>query len=472
MSNRRIITNLFLPWMYFMILTFFGNYECYISNAIMSIALYITINYIYDYERNFFSSVNFLCTIGLYIGIFTRYFVCIINEAHLTEFAPYPLASVPSHHIKTSMVSLIFIFTYAAAYTHEKKKYILMEHSSEKMQLQLENQTLTSKKCVIAYLCIQLIVIVYKLMNIRLATELSYGTFDQFFRLVSMVAKFFAYTYLYLYSIERKNKTLILYLIYIIPTLYLAIVSAWKGSIFFEIIVLCIVFNVGRKRIKKRYIIPVLFGMFFVFPIISMIRESYIHGTDVSLKFSNLLKYNLEHDFLYYYIKRLPYYDGLYYAINVDPSISMQYKKAAGSIIARFFSGLIPRALWHDKPIVNVGSYVTYVLLRYSKLVYNNLTVGFLADAYLDSKVLGVSLSGYFYGLLVGKNEKNFAYNKNAFSLAYYLTLWQALFNFWEGDIAAKSINLIFVGLTYAIAGIIVDKFKYTFTIKGVNRNA
>lgn len=455
LANRRMIIGGGISFLYFIIVILFSRANYALSGAIMAIALSITIIYVYDYSQSIFNMSNIICIIGFYVGYFLRFLIGIIDPSRLTDFAPYPMMGTAIGHIKSCSVFLVFIVCYAIVINNRRKKAI-SEGLLTQNPLSIEDISINRPVSIIIFFVIYFIDIFYRFKNMRLSTQLDYGTFDQFFKLFSSMIRIFAYTHLFMFSQKKKLFNLFCYLLYLIPTVYLAFIQAWKGTLLIEIIILCIVFQAGIKRIKLRYIILVTVGMLIIFPVISMIRDNYRYGTAVDYSVKSLVQYNTNNNVLGYYVDRFEYYDGTYYSANVSEDIAVNYKNAAGTIASRFFSGLIPRVIWANKPIVNIGNSVTYVLLRYPRGTYNNLTVGLLADAYLDSGFIGVILLGLIYGWLVGTNELLFSSN-NIIYKSFYLVLGYSLFGFLEGDIAAKALGLIYLFVAFVACNLIFN---------------
>lgn len=437
--NNKTGLQLSIPVLYFVFLALLGNSLYVVPSLIMAVSLYITLAYIYDFDSSIFTMSNIICVIGLFLGFYTRYVVCILDPSRLTDFAPFPLEESFNGHLKTSALLLVFVICYALMKRHIQKKEAVYKYTREE-SLPCTN----SFRVAIVYLLLVCVYEFYNFRNINTAVELSYGTYDQLFRLMGYIVKIIAYIYLFQFSQKKRFRSFALYLCYLCPAVTLALIQAWKGSILIEILVFCIVFQGNSKRIKTRFVVIVLAALVVVFPLVSMIREYYKYGTSLDLSVSALLKYNSKHNVLKFYLDRFSYYDGIYYVANTSKNLITEYKLEAGTIVQRFLSGIIPRFLWPDKPIVNVGKYVTYILLKYPTTTYNNLTVGLLADAYLDAGAVGVAIIGLFFGYLVAQNEKHHN-SSNVVFKSYYIVLGQALFGFLEGDIASKVLGMIFV---------------------------
>ncbi len=454
MTNIRehIILGYAIPILYFLMLIFVGGLNALLPSLIMTLAFFVSINYVYDHNQSLFTISNIICIVGFFIGFFLRYLIIAFEPSRLTVFAPYPLIGDMYGHLKTSLYLLLFIVVYAFFLRMSKRNSFVLQEN----QNNLEN-TINDFWTIVVYIGVLVVSFTYTFINIRLATQLDYGNYDQLFRFVGSIVKMFAYAHLYLFAKRKSKENLLCYLLYIVPTIYMSFIAAWKGTFFIEILVLCIVFHTGIKKIKKKYIIFFAFALLTIYPVISMMRDSYRYGTVVNYNVASMMNYNINNNVFFYYTDRLAYYDETYYALNVSSSIVEEYKASAGSILGRFFSGIIPRVIWNDKPVVNVGSHVTYVLLRYPISIYNNLTIGLLADGYLDNKMIGIIGVAMLFGWLVGKNE-NRSHSKDVLMQSYYVVFGKALYGFLEGDVAAKCLGLIFIVVSYHVCWFLCNK--------------
>jgi hypothetical protein len=174
-----------------------------------------------------------------------------------------------------------------------------------------------------------------------------------------------------------------------------------------------------------------------------MIRDNAKYATTYSISLSSVIAYNRNNNILEYYSNRLQYYDEAYYVVNTEIADIIAYRTEAKGMIARFLAGIVPRALWPNKPIVNNGSFVTYTLLHYPAVQYNNLSIGFLGDAFASYGYLGVLILSFLYAKGIKKLESIRVENKYLYSQLIYLTIGYAMFSYIEGDIVTKTISVV-----------------------------
>lgn len=430
---------------YLLLLCVFSHGEYLLSNIIMAVSFTLSVIYIYDHSQSLFSVNNLIYLIMFAVGFFSRYLIILINPTLLMEFAPRPLNPKEYYYLNTSIVIFLFVVAFALARNvsfrlRGKSKTLQIE---DKQEWEIPEDLFESRFTVVLFWVSAIIGFGYKFTHIRIATELNYGNLDTLFGLFITMARLLAYGFLIQYNRNRKTRCLFLYLGYLIPTVVLSFLQAWKGTLLYESLIACIVFNEGIRRLKARYIVLIVAVAFLIFPSISMLRDNMRYATGYSINVSTILEYNRNNNILEYYSNRLQYYDEAFYVVNTDPTDIAAYRNEAKGIITRFFSGLIPRALWNDKPIVNSGRYITYTLMHYPSTVYNNLSVGFIGDSYASYGIVGVIIFGFFFSKGINYLERMQDRKKTSFHRAVYLSFGNIFFSFIEGDIAAKSISIV-----------------------------
>lgn len=182
-----------------------------------------------------------------------------------------------------------------------------------------------------------------------------------------------------------------------------------------------------------------------IFPVISMARDNERYNLGYTFDVKSIMNYNRENSVILSYSKRLAYYDETYYCLNTSQADIDAYQAEAGGIISRIFAGVIPRAIWKNKPVVNSGRYVTYILLHYPNTIYNNLTIGLISDCYITYSYLGIVVIMFIFSKLLKEIELFGDRYKGGYVQGVYLTFSRVIFTFMEGDIASKTIALITV---------------------------
>ena len=417
------------------------------AHLIMTIAFFISVRYIYDRSQSLFSINNLIFLIMIGVGFFSRYYLVNLFPGLLMDFAPIPLQNNEVFHIKTSLATLIMVISFACAYNIKfffgnSRTYQSVGESDLGKSYDFHD-AINSYKAVLLFGICLLIGYGYRFNNIRSSTFLNFGTYDALFGIFTTMAKGLAYAFLVEFNRKRNIKNLLLYSAYIVPTIILAFLQAWKGAILYEALIVCIIFSEGIRKLKKRYIVLLILVAIVVFPAISMIRDNAKYATTYSINLSSVIAYNRNNNILEYYSNRLQYYDEAYYVVNTEIADIIAYRTEAKGMIARFLAGIVPRALWPNKPIVNNGSYVTYTLLHYPAVQYNNLSIGFLGDAFASYGYLGVLILSFLYAKGIKKLESIRVENKYLYSQLLYLTIGYAMFSYIEGDIVTKTISVV-----------------------------
>ena len=462
MTSKKTIIVFGASILYLLLLCIFSQGEHLISNIVMAFSFMISIVYIYDYSQNLFSINNLIYIMLFGIGFFARYLITLINPDIFMSFAPRPLHPTNSYYLKTSFVILLFVVSFASA-KHvnfrllKGKSIVRVEEVSGWSQY---TDIFESKWAAILFLITAAVGFGYRFTHIRIATEVNYGNLDTMFGLFVTMAQILAYGFLIQFSRNHRTRYLLLYLVYLIPTVVLSFLQAWKGTLLYESLIACIVFSEGIRKLKKRYIVLIVAVAFFVFPSISMLRDNMRYATGYNINVNSILEYNRNSNILEYYSNRLQYYDEAFYVVNTDAADIAAYRNEAKGIITRFFSGLIPRALWNDKPIVNSGRYITYTLMHYPSTVYNNLSVGFVGDAYASYGIIGVIIFGFFFSKGINYVEKMQASKRTSFHRAMYLSFGSIFFSYIEGDIAAKSISIVLLLISIAFIRSVLRPMK------------
>jgi oligosaccharide repeat unit polymerase len=421
-----------------------------LSSIIMSIALFICLVFLYDWELSLFSINNLFIIIFFLVGCFYRYLIIGIYPDRAMYFALHPLADISEFNILTAIVILTSVVFLLIGYRlNLKKKRIIYKTKT------LNNKKLSFDILLIIYFLMIIVVYLYKFNNIRYAVHGNYGTFDNLFNILSIFNQYIAYIVLCKFFLFKKKKYLFLYLLYLIPLSILSIISAWKGIIMFELLIYFIIYVKLTKNIYiKKYIIILLLVLFIIYPLISMYRINLQLGyKKYSYDINSIIDYDIKENILQYVSDRFSYYDEIYYVINVNQEKKDLFLENTGLIHESFIYGLIPRAIFSNKKVVNIGLQITHYLMDYPLNYYNNLSISYIGDVWISYGMFGVIIINLIFGLFIGKLEKHDK-NKKIFTAKYAL-LGYSLINFIEGDIAAKAISLL---MTIIIISI-VDTF-------------
>lgn len=449
--NKKRFCLLCLSIIYTTILFFISNEKLMITSFVMGVSLIMGVMFVYDCQRSPFTLQNMFFIVFFGIGFYFRYLLIQIMPDTFLKFAPIPLTDTPSFHLKTALVLLMVIAVMSLAMnTRGKYKIGFFD------RICTEENLFDMSWVRLLYWLLLLVSIGYKFANATLATNAAFGRYDNLFSSILVVAQLLAYSALALFVKKRRIKHLIYYLAYFVPIIVLSIIEMWKGTLLFETVILCIAFHKELKGVNKRYILSCLLVIFLVFPIISMSRDNIRYNAGYDISISNIISYNKEHNVFISLSERMAYYDETYYCLNTLEADINAYQEAAGGIVARFFSGLIPRAIWKNKPVVNSGQYVTYILLHYPANIYNNLSIGMISDCFVSYSYIGICIVFFvFTKLLVALEMFRNKYD-SPYVQGVYLTFSSVLFTFMEGDIASKSLSLVVVILAMTLLKIII----------------
>lgn len=426
---------------YIFIVFIVSDNELVLANTILGISLIIGVIFVYDTNKSVFSIKNTFFALFFGMGFYVRYLVVLLNPESFMDFYPRPLPNSPGYHLKTAVVLLITMIVMSIAYhtsLGKKSNGVL-----EKLVTEVDLFERTWVKLV--YWVLLVITMTYRIVNTVVATSAAFGTFDNLFNSISIIVQLLSYSALALYVEKRKAKYLIYYLSYFVPMVVVSIMGMWKSILLFEVIIICMAFHRYVKKVKLRYIIICIVAALMIFPVISMARDNERYNLGYTFDVKSIMNYNRENSVILSYSKRLAYYDETYYCLNTSQADIDAYQAEAGGIISRIFAGVIPRAIWKNKPVVNSGRYVTYILLHYPNTIYNNLTIGLISDCYITYSYLGIVVIMFIFSKLLKEIELFGDRYKGGYVQGVYLTFSRVIFTFMEGDIASKTIALITV---------------------------
>ena len=437
--------------LYFSMLLYLNNGNMIIPDLLISIAFFLTYKLIYINKETLFTLNNLFVTIFLFYGIFFRYLLVSWSPELFQSFAPFKLENNPEYHIWTAITILLFVFVLGLVTSIVKVKADTNTHVYDKITIRRKSQ--------IIYILLLVLLFSYRFTHLNYATIESYGQYDNLFNILSIVIQLIAYGFLTLFINQKSQTAFVLYLCYLVPTIILSIVNMWKGVLLLEVIVILISLSSKTKKIKYKYIVAAIAASLIIHPIVTINRYNNILNTSESVTLNSILKYNIENNLFVTYSNRLQYYDETYYCINAPKQDKIIFREEAGSIIYRFVIGLIPRAFWPEKPIMNVGQYVTYTFLHYPPHIYNNLSIGFISDAYLSEGFVGVIIYTIILGLMIKFISRLKLFKNQFYNFGAYLVCTKYIFSFMEGDIAAKMISMVQI-LIIVLLLKILQKFR------------
>lgn len=435
-----ILIKCFIVIIYFAINFFVLGLDMALPTLLISIAFLISLLIIYDTNLSPFSCQNLFYIFFLLSGCFFRYLWIGINGNDFLKIAYIPLSNTPGYHTKTSVIILIVVISLAIGLKISKK---FLKNNKKSYNDMRSYPKFAYWVLILTYFILLIIIIGYKLSNLRLSTELSYGTFDNAITTLSYILKFVAYYNLVQYMKDRKPHELLFYLFYVIPIIIISLLSAWKGALIFEIIIICIIYGAIYKKIKIMHLAWITIAIIFIFPFISLRRINLTYNLNNKINFSSMFSYLKENNIISYLSNRFSYYDELYYVLNVGESTINSFLDKVGGMTSRLIFAFIPRVLYPDKGIVNTGLQVTHYIYGYPTLIYNNLGITYVGDMWVYYGVLGVIIGNILVGIFIQKMENN---NLNTSSnLAKYAVISIFLIGFCEGDLLSSLVQLFLI---------------------------
>ena len=263
-----------------------------------------------------------------------------------------------------------------------------------------------------------------------------------------------------------KIKNLIFAFFLAVPFSILALKSGLKEQIFFPMIPLSILIWLFFKSTLSRLFIITSFV--FILAIsqiyVTYIRyESWLGNRSISFNeiVENTIK-NIDSDELFNYV------DFIFSRLNLSSShaVTVALKERDGIIPNEIFgvipANIVPRFLWSNKPVINPGSTHTKRILNIKNdEIISASAPGFFQELYLGGGLVGLILSSFLYGYIVGKIQV-FVERKLSLKAAVILSfmLFYLAIRFDESAVVYSFSNLFFILLAMLITFSIYNSLK------------
>lgn len=454
----------YLSCVFFIIVTLTTEIETIFANFIMTIVCFIFLYKGYSWKESFFSLNNIIVSVFFGFGCIFRYVFLAINPENAMSFAFTPLENKGAYHFYAALCILIALLSYICGNNLQ---------CNEERQINAVNDKSIQKKIFYAQglKYVQLIAVFalffiywYKLNNIRIATELNYGTYDNAVNFISIAINYIGYISLFHYLTEHNKKSMVFAICCFLPSILISILFGWKGEIIRLSIILIVAYSMIKKNKKsflhyKKEIIIISLLFSFIYPVISMYRVNLqLQRNYYEYNINSILTYNIENNIARYLTNRFSYYDEIYYVINCDEYKKDIFLEHTGIVHSRFFEALVPRMFNEDKKIVNIGLNVTHDLMGYPITLYNNLTISYIGEIWISYGIIGVAVINFILGYLIKQAERikrtNILHSgKYLFSLVFTL-------NFLEGDVVGKIISLLWMFISMYLIDVVIMKFS------------
>ena len=439
---------------YFLVCQLVSPLEYIFPTLLMCILIFLGCTFIYDSNYNILCIRNLFFLLLYVLGFYLRYILIIANDSRTLAFgATYAARSIsPSNHTKTILCILLFTVAFIIGGSKTKNKNPLVKITSD-------NRPINSIM-VIIYIVFTVVYTIYAFLNTRLATVQDFGIYDNLFNNIAYFNRFIAYIYLISYSRDKRKKHLCLYLLFILPYVGATLVSLYKGTALLEVLIFLAVMSRGR-RIRPKAIILLLLVFLIIFPVISMLRINESLPGSYQMNLSGISKYYSTNNPIEYLSRRFQYYDETYFIINTDPAEMTQFREKINNPLVAFFTGIIPRVIWHNKPKGNFAYLVTHELLKIPSVFITNVTIGEVAESYIYGGIILIIFLGLFHGFLLRRNDEIIEDNDSPMAYACYLVIGNLLISFAEGLVIGKITILITLLIIVAVLKSMQNSGKY-----------
>lgn len=197
-----------------------------------------------------------------------------------------------------------------------------------------------------------------------------------------------------------------------------------------------------KNRTQIKYSVIIILAISIIFPLVSMYRtDLMLNRGFYRFDIASFEEFYNQNSLTKYLTDRFSNYDYDYYVLNLPKSTIDDYNEIVGLEHERFLSGLIPRILYPEKKIVNVGLQITHYIYRVPETVYNNLALSYIGAIWLSYGALGVAILSAFLGYAFCKLESN--KYKSFFDFGTYIVYGFCLFDLARSGIAAGILGFI-----------------------------
>ena len=447
-NRRYIIPTILLSILYVLLCCFFSDNTYIIPNVLMGFLICLGVLLVYDDGQSVFSIKNLFFLLFYVIGIYGRYLYTLIVPDRFMNFTSYATRNVTAGgHINSILV--IIVFTIAFIIGNAKTK-------SERPLVRVPEKPPINAWIDIVYILFTVVYLLYGLSHIRLATVQDYGTYDNLFNNIAYFNRLIAYMYLILFFDEKKKKYVFMYAIFVVPYIALSLLSLYKGTILTEILIFMVIVAYKRK-IRLRHFAILGIAFIIVFPMISMLRSNGIVSGTYNISFEGIGNYLKDNNPIEYILYRFQYYDETYFVVNTSAAEMSAFRETIIDPITSFFTSIIPRAIWHNKPVGNLSYSITHTLCNIPTSFTTNVTIGEIGGSYIYWGYPSVIFFALIHGYLMRKVD-NFLYDKESYpAFSAYVVFGYAMINFTEGLVVGKIVIVISLIIVYMLLRILQD---------------
>jgi hypothetical protein len=219
------------------------------------------------------------------------------------------------------------------------------------------------------------------------------------------------------------------------------LISGMKGGIVYAGLNLTIVYFYLNGRLRARFIMPAILALLVLIPINFAYRQRINDGevertnllaagtTFISLMAEGAVSQE-ERQGMARWIVILEHL-----AMLRDTARVVRYAEETGDFWGgRHYGDLpllifVPRFLWSDKPVMDIGRWVSTVVMGNPRSMTHSQAITFAGDLYLNFGVDGVAVGFFLLGLLLRVIYQRYALQGDVSDLFLYLSLWVGLWN-------------------------------------------
>lgn len=420
------------------------DYNLIFSTVMISCSLFIGLTCIFDWTSSVLSIRNIFFILFFGCGVYLRYFVILCWPDEFCNFIYTKVEMKAGNYTNASSIILLVTMIFAAVYLFNSKKryYAAFNKKDDTRYAQSTSYVVNYTVLNVIWVVAATFVYAYNIINVQTAVNLtSFHQLDFLTTIIRNIVRAISYTNLLAYFHDKTKKgNLAIYVIFFVLDCYVSFIQAWKGKIIYEILAFLVLYCYSGKRLKIKQIGIFALLVLIIYPSITIYRDILFERSSYSLGISGILSYLKEENLFIIISERYAYYDEIFHCVNLAAKVISNYLAECGTIVQMFFSSIIPRFLWPNKPSVAQGLYITWNI--FGKPYNTSSTITYVGDAFLSYGYVGVAIVTFFYSLLL-KNRDWIVYLKDDFETSCKTVMSFIFLTFMEGALAGKFVTVI-----------------------------
>jgi hypothetical protein len=401
----------------------------------------------------------------LYFGVRALYVLGFPEDMYIAYWGSPPVISFDAINLALYYTIIGFVFLLIGYYSFIPKIVYKLLPKLRLLRSSLRGSNIINKIYLIATIGIMSRLIMWS-YDIGFFVPPAEGASLPFRGILFLLSAFSLFAYalcsIMLFSSPRIAKSVfILWSILLTLELGGAFLFGWKGTIIPLFVIPTIAYHYLRQRLPIRRLLPIaivglLVLIFVFFPVIPIYRvsvgemgkpgsiEDFV--AQMGIVYAKLSRYSwLE----YLQISVRPFFNRM---LGLD-SFSMILRDTpnvvdfqAGRWYGYFFSAWIPRVLWEEKPMLDVGRWFAINFFNQPPDVPSAIVIMNIGDFYVNFGILGVMLGMFFLGIVYKTLYLYFIHygKRSAIAVFIYIFIFIRLGIGIEADVISMFLSLLY----------------------------